>query len=410
MKTRSFRAMIVIVLLAILAAPALSAQAAPPNGVDHLRGRWIGKIENLDGEDQPFQLLLGASRLDPNDSQAAFYNGCIAIGYRADYAPVSARVVILGNGEYELTLFGTASTNGSIVRLDGSLRTFGASVRDDTAGGTWQTSDQQGDWKAGHHDRRQVRCPIVDVGGDLWFEAGVTGVIQLDDQNAQHPSFNLHGDTNIVSAGMLVVSPDGSSSVIPFYTDLFSPNVDFVNTFRYLEGYDGSLPVAGGTYKFTLLDVFGNPIPGTTQTDTWYGCTMDAPRNVSASVIAEGIWVTWDAAPSAPGFDPSSGIGFYQIVLFPDGPGDGGYGANLILFTAHLIPLASFGGFAPGDPDGNDFGMALSELADGIYAFDVISFSEAPVAGPNVGPECQVRAWNEQVRFEVSGGVLTILP
>jgi len=407
---RIIRAAAAVLLVAAMLLPAYTAFAAPGAGVNQLRGRWDGTIVNLYGNDQPFHLLLGFGATDPEDAQAAFYTGCISIGRRAPYAPVSARVVTIGAGDYELTLYGTDSGSGDVIKLDGSIQLLGASVRDDSAGGTWQTPGQQDAWWATHHDRRQVRCPRVRVGGDLWFDAGVTGVIGLDDQETPNPSFNFHGDTNIVSGGMLVVSPDGSSNVISFFTDVFSPDVDFIDQFRYLEGYNGSLPEAGGTYTFTLLDVFGNPIPGATQTDTWYGCTMDAPRNVNASVDLDGIWVTWDAVAAAPGFDPSSGLGFYQIELYPDAGGGAGYGANLILTTGHLIPYASFGGIGAGYPDGNDFGFSLSELEDGLYSFDVISFSEAPVDEPNVGPECQIRSWVEQVHFEVSAGVVTILP
>jgi hypothetical protein len=184
--------------------------------------------------------------------------------------------------------------------------------------------------------------------------------------------------------------------------------VDFINEFRFLEVYP-DLPVVGETYTFTLLDVFGNPIPGTTQTDVWYACTMDAPRNVSASMDVDGLHVTWDAVAPAPGFDPSNLIGFYQIELYPDGGGGFGYGSNLIQSPAHVIPLASFGGGAPGNPDGNDFGASLSELDDGFYSIDVISFSDAFGSG-SVGLECQIRANAEQIHFEKSGDTITLLP
>ncbi len=246
-------------------------------------------------------------------------------------------------------------------------------------------------------------------GNGLWLQAGITGVRNIDKEGNFNDGFNSHGDTNIVSSGMQVISPDGSSTIIPFYTDVFSPNVDFINVFRYLQGSDGSLPVAGGTYTFTLLDAFGSPIAGTTQTDTWYGCTMDAPRNVAASVNSDGISVTWDAVAPAPGFDPSASLGFYQIELRPANINEMVFGTGGIHSTNHLIPADGFGGSAHGYPDGEDFGKALSELDDGNYTFDVISFSEAPVPEPNVGPECQVRANAEQVSFEKSGGILTII-
>ena len=59
--------------------------------------------------------------------------------------------------------------------------------------------------------------------------------------------------------------------------------VDFIDEFRFLGNLDG-FPEAGGTYTFTLLNVHGQPIAGATTSDTWLACTVDAPRNVSATV------------------------------------------------------------------------------------------------------------------------------
>ncbi len=164
---------------------------------------------------------------------------------------------------------------------------------------------------------------------------------------------------------------------------------------------------------FTLLDVQGQPIAGATTSDTWFACTVDAPRNVSTAVDpGVGIVVNWDPVNPAPGFDPGGApsLGFYQIELGPENGGDGGYGANAIKGTSHTIPLLGFGGAAPGSPDGFDFGKALEELADGTYGFDVIAFAEAPPSSIGGGLECQIRASGERVRFAKSGDEFTILP
>jgi len=110
------------------------------------------------------------------------------------------------------------------------------------------------------------------------------------------------------------------------------------------------------------------------------------------------------------GFDPGGSVplGFYQIELRPLN-GDGSYGAGGIHSTFHLIPLGGFGGFAPGFPDGVDFGNGLLELADGSYVFDTIAFSEAVHAG-GFGLECQIRTSDEQVSFEKSGEMIALQP
>lgn len=395
----------VVLILALMAGITGVAYAAPPHGVDHLRGRWDGTLNGLFGEDQSFTLLLDESQPDPNDAQAALYNGCMAVGAEGQYAPVSARVVMLGNEQYDLTLFGTAG--GSVIKLTGLIEARGASVRDDSAGGAWQTAQDENEWSAVHHDRRNPKCPAVELGEGLYFGGDVYSAVGIHPDESRDEETILEGFSNIVSSGMRVTLPNGDALIAPLFTDLFSPTVDFIDTFRFLNSF-GGLPVSGGAYSFTLLDVFGQPIPGASTTDVWFACAMDAPRNVEAVVDVDGIHVTWDAVAPASGFDPSNLIGFYQIELGPE-IGDGSFGANDIHMPAHLIPAASFGGFSVGSPDGNDFGNALEEMSDGTYQFSVISFSQAFGLG-SVGLECQIRANGEQIHFEKSGETITLLP
>ena len=384
----------------------ISATAATPLGVDHLRGRWDGLLQNLHEEDQPFTLLLNKFGPDPNDPQAAIYGGCIAIGAAAYFTPVSARVLLIGTEQFDLTLFGTAATMDTafIVKLTGLAKTFAANVTDDLASGTWKTSDQQGDWSATHHDRRNPKCPAVQVNNNLFFHPDVYAGVVVQDEGVNEGTL-LEGYTNIVSTGMKIVAPDGIVMIAPFFTDIFSPSVDFINEFRFLTNTPG-LPQTGAVYRFTLLDVFGQPIPGSTTSDIWSACTMGPPQNVSAALAPLGLMVTWDPVPVAPGFDPGGDpqLGFYQIEL------SGPYGASGIITASHLIPFADFGGFAPGSPNGNDMGMALDLFDDGTYSFGVISFSQpAPESGGS-GLECQIRDAREQTSFEKAGTVYTILP
>jgi hypothetical protein len=406
MKHKYLKTLITFLSIMVILIPLASVFAAPPNGVDHLRGRWDGVIQNLLGADQPFRLLLDDFGLDPNDPQAVLYGGCMSVG-DGSFAPVSARVVILGNEQFDMTLYATAG--GSIIKMEGPLETFAPSVTDDTAFGKWKTADEGGDWAAIHHDRRNPKCPAVEIGDDLYFRAGVNAIVGIHPDESRDEGNTLEGFSNIVSSGMQVELPDGNNLVVLFFTDLFTPNVDFINEFRFLESYPG-LPIVGGIYKFTLLDVFGQPIEGATMEDVWYACTVDAPRNVAATVDSTGMQVTWYAVTPGPGFDPSGSppLGFYQIELYSAGGSE--YGANSIHSPVHIIPLASFGGVAPGSPDGSDFGKALSELDDGVYFFDVISFSEGVPGSDSVGLECQIRAYAEQIRFKKSDSKITILP
>lgn len=392
------------VVLAMLGSSS-DAFAAPPKGVDHLRGRWDGVVEGVFDGNQPFVLMLDEFHADPNDPSATLYNGCMAVGAGAGYAPVSARFVSLGGGNYDMTLFGTAGS--SVIKLVGVASTNDATVTDDPASGEWQTADQAGNWSAYHHDRREPQCPSVQLGEGLYFGGDTYGVVGINPDESRNEGTILEGFSNIVSSGMRVTLPNGDTVVAPLFTDLFSPTVDFIDSFRFLANF-GGLPVSAGTYSFTLLDVFGQPIPGASNTDVWFACAMDAPHNVSAVVDGDGIHVTWDAVAPASGFDPANFIGFYQIELGPE-TGAGGYGANDIHVPAHLIPALNFGGFSTGSPDGYDFGNALEELSNGTYQFSVISFSVGFGPGAS-GLECQIRANDELIRFDKFGDTITLLP
>jgi hypothetical protein len=244
----------------------------------------------------------------------------------------------------------------------------------------------------------------------LWFHADVYAFAQVEPDDSQYQSTILDSHTNIVSSAVQVELPDGSKLELTPFTDLFSSQVDFVEEFRYVGGPDG-FPVAGGHYVFTLVDPYGEAIAGATTADTWLACTVDAAMNVSASVQGDGLHVAWDPVAPAPGFDPGAvdPVGFYQIELGPEEGEGGGYGAAGIHVNEHLIPKASFGGGAPGAPDGWDFGQALDELEDRTYGLDVITFAEAPHGTKASGLECQIRAADERTRFEKDGGHITIL-
>jgi hypothetical protein len=160
-------------------------------------------------------------------------------------------------------------------------------------------------------------------------------------------------------------------------------------------------------YTFTALDILGNPIAGVQNTDMYVaGNEPDPPTNVNATVTNDGIFVTWDPVAEIPrSFDPDADppLGFYQIELRQVGGGEILFGANGIQSTSHLIPesKANFGE--------NDFGFSLNELGDGVYSFDVISFSIAPVGSAGRGLECQSRDPAERITFEIDNGIITIL-
>jgi len=199
----------------------------------------------------------------------------------------------------------------------------------------------------------------VDVYAGLW---GPGATPPLDREQATC----LSAYSNIVMDRVRVACPDGTVVILPRYTDVFSPDVDWTTAFRFLLWQPG-LPVAGGRYAFTALDVVGDPIPGVAANDVWVGTEPpEPPADLSASVVAGGTLVDWDEVPDVVGsFEPASAIGFYQLELW-DSYGTTVYGANWLAAPPYLIPQDSL--------DAGDYGLGIS----------VVSFAPEDSAGHGI--------------------------
>lgn len=401
---------ICLLLIAAIVLPTTIVQAAS-GGVNDLRGRW-----NVDaligGEPIPDVVLyvndMRVSAILPNTFYA---NGCMRSTETNAFMPLSIRAVYdAQNNAYDATIYSTVvppEGQPFVIRLSGQIDIRGESVKDDTAVGTARTDFGEGEWSAGHHDRRETKCPSVrDIG------LGVQGDVytHLDLSNNRLDSL-YEAHTIIVSSGMLVEAPDGSSFVVQEYTDLFSPDVDFVGRFRYLASFEGS-PVSGGVYTFTLLDIFGDPIEGTESTDTWTGCSQTAPVNLTTNYEpGSGVTLGWDAVPDVAGeFEPMSDpqIGFYQIGVDPfNWQSPFSYGSNLIRSPQHLILWNPFEPGAAGSPDGNDYGASISEFAEGDYQVMVFAFAGANPQNGGTGHECAVYNSSHKLIMHKQGEDLT---
>jgi len=167
---------------------------------------------------------------------------------------------------------------------------------------------------------------------------------------------------------------------------------------------DAHDPIIGQPYTFTLLDVLGNLIPGTTKIDVWTACLITPPRSLNATVTSSlNIYLAWNPVPSAPGFNPALGIGFYQIDVdqWPLGSGQGSvYGSNLIKSTFRFIPWKDFIPGTPGNPDGFNLGMGLNRLPNGTYQIRMDSFSVPPPGSAGVQLEYTTVDFGEALLFE----------
>ena len=212
--------------------------------------------------------------------------------------------------------------------------------------------------------------------------------------------------TNIVMDSVRVELPDGRSVMVPPYTDVFGPRVEWTTLFRFLTCEPG-MPIAGGEYIFTALDATGEPIPGARNTDIWVGVEPpDPPTNVRAEVIEDGILVSWDESPIIPGsFEPAAEpqLGFYLLWISRVETGESVYGTNLMSVSSHLIPQdkANF-------IEGEEQGLSLSEMGDGAYWFSVSVHSMAPEGSLGKGFEYNNSDPGQNIIFTIQEGEITI--
>jgi len=220
------------------------------------------------------------------------------------------------------------------------------------------------------------------------------------------PCINLNIFTNIVMDSIRVDFPDGGSIIIPRFTDVFSPEVDWTTQLRFFTCEPG-MTIAGGEYIFTGLDMAGEPIPGARNSDIWVGVEPpDPPTNLRAEVIEDGILVSWDESPIIPGsFEPAAEpqLGYYQLHVSRIGIAGLVYGAYHIPTSPHLIPQdkADF-------IKGIDQGLSLSEMDDGTYLLHANIHSMAPGGSLGTGAEYMSYDADQDITFTIQDGEITI--
>lgn len=385
---------------------------ASPNGVDDLRGRW-DLTWAFDGENDEMPLTLYINDLieDPNNSTKLFASGCMRTLGSDDFAPLFLRANREVEGVYDLSILSTVISEDwepYLIRFDGMLFANGSGVKDDDiTDGRFITEFAEGNWFATHHDRRLTKCPSIDH-SRLVFFADIYAHRDIAYQPPRDTTL-LETHTVIVSSGMLVEFPDGREVTVENYTDIFSPDVDFVGRFRYLLNLEET-PIIGQPYTFTLLDPLGDPIPGATVTDFWSGCEPEAPTNLVSDYLTDGsIKLSWNPVPYIPGeYDPSSEYP-YNVYHFGVSPLEGGeteFGSHGAISSYHIIPWDYFEPDSAGFPDGSNYGQSLSELTDGWYEVTVNGTTSHTPDDEAIGFECFTYDTRETLLINKSGDLL----
>ncbi|MCP4142640.1 MAG: hypothetical protein GY755_20565 [Chloroflexi bacterium] len=388
-----------------------SVTLAGANGVDDLRGRWDIEWRFENNPQPPLILYINDLVEAPFIAQDAYLaGGCMRSPDTDAFMPLSMLAFYNpDNKTYDVSIYSTVvppeEWDPFVIRFQGTIEVNGKGVPDDIASGDARTDFASGTWDGTHHDRRKTKCPGIGS-FNLGVQADVYAHKDLAYTIPKHYTL-LEAHTVIVSSGMLVEAPDGSTMVVQEYTDIFSPDVDFIGRFRYLTHFE-SAPISSGVYNFVLLDIFGNPIPGTESTDIWTGCEQEAPSNLEITYTSlDDVILSWAAVPDILGqFEPSAypQIGFYQIGISPfNWEGEKNYGANGIRSPEHLIPRAVLDPGQDGYPDGWDYGWPLTDFDDGVYQVLSEAFGEPLPESGGFGHECSVYNSAEQLMMHKQG-------
>jgi hypothetical protein len=167
------------------------------------------------------------------------------------------------------------------------------------------------------------------------------------------------------------------------------------------------MPVAGGEYVFTGLDVAGKPIPGARNSDIWVGVEPpDPPTNIWAQVTEDGILVSWGESQVVENsFEPAAQpqLGFYQLWIDRVETRESVYGSNHISASPHLVP-----GDKADFVDGQDWGLSLGGMEDGTYHIAVSALSIAPAGSLGRGFEYNSFDLGQAITFTIQNGEITI--
>jgi hypothetical protein len=375
---------------------------ADTQGVNELRGQWVLNWTFEDGEPLE-ELRLFLNDFQPGqESNTYLAAGCMRSPASGAMMPVALNTIYdPADDTYSLSIYATfvpPEEEGPpwVIRFNGNFELNGRAVSDDRALGEFQSNPGAGTWQATHHDRRRTECPPVELVGE---RLDMDVYVNRDSPGGPE-RINLEGrGIAIVSSVLQITAPDGEVFNAPLYTDIFSPDVDFISEFRFSYGDDTSVMISDAPYEFVLLDVLGRPIPGTETQDIWTGCSSFAPTGLTVTPnpgARVDVVLSWTGVPEVTGeFEPGS-HGFYQVEIQPtQGQPSEGFGSNWIGSTSHLIPWSPFitgnGGSDGTRTDGYNFGVSLSEFEDGEYNVFVKAVYHANLNHGGFGIECGLR-------------------
>jgi hypothetical protein len=401
-------------LLVILTAcqPDVQTDIGPDSG---LIGAWVLSGDFLGSGGQQ-QVTVQINRLSPQSDNPNIFDGtgCMQSGDSGGWAPLKLRAELNAQTEnYSVNIYSTLLAeefeNGTgVIRLIGETGIPAAGEPERITGNS-RTALAEGSWTGERTTALTVDCPAWDQSLVMHAEVGLWRDIAFS------PPFDETAfmvETNIVSSKLRVLEPDGEVTLIPYHPDIFSYDVDFVNSFLF-RGEHAGTPVLDEPYNFFLLDSFDEPIPGIQEQESYRRCGQGAPINFKASFFAgEYLEISWDAPGLVPDeFDPEKGNGCYQIIIekFPANE-------NGIIYlgetkqTTHHIPWHTFEPGSAGQPDGINYGISLSQFDDGQYVIKMATYNFYDAPEGEIGFDCRVEDSRHDLLFSKQGETLSTQP
>lgn len=382
-----------------------------------LLGKWILAGDFLQsGTDT--NLLFQINEIEPktNGENTYLAVGCMQTDASGSWAPLSLQADFnTETNNYELNILSTilpaeADSPASVIRFVGGAEMYSSGVDDDRASGLSYLTPGEVAWTGRHINQQIFECP-QELDEMLHFQGEVNNLRDL----AFTPPLdktNIQAETNVVSAQMQVETPDGQVILASYWTDIFTPHINFIDSFRFSTGVDGT-PIIDEPYHFTLLDVLGKPISGVESRDSYIFCDHGAATNIRANYNPENfLELSWDAPELIPGrFDPENDHGLYQLALesYPRRDDGRSYGAQTT-FATHKAPWTTFEPGSEGLAGGTNYGVSLSELEDGDYIISVATYNYYEPAAGEVGFDCRVVDSRQNLIITKLGNTITYQP
>ena len=211
------------------------------------------------------RLLLHIVLLEPAPDRPNTYlgTGCMQTESSGGQAPLSLQAEYdAETGSYTLNMLSTLIApelegGAAVIRLVGAAEMGSPAGSGTTASAAPPIPPPARSPGVGNMPRTILFCALPGLDSALSF----LGEFGLHRDLAYIPAFdvtNFHGETNIVSFQMRAEAPDGTAYLADYHTDIFSPDVNFIDLFRFDTHLVGTA-LPGQAYQFHPAERAGVP-------------------------------------------------------------------------------------------------------------------------------------------------------